>query len=103
MLPHVLDFNDPVLSEQQKAHVVAAFQQGGVGQRQPGPAVAHFIKQLGLPHTLENVGVTPDMYEDIGRLAMTDIWTLTNPTKIAGPDVIIDILKRAETSLQSKL
>jgi len=93
MLPFVLEHNDTVLSQHQRDCIVGAF--GGSAGDRPSLVVGGFIESLGLPRSLEAVGVTPAMYSDIGRLAMKDQWVLTNPRKISGPEDVIGILRAA--------
>lgn len=52
-----------------------------------------FIKELGLPRTLEEVGVHSDQFELIAKNTMHDRSIHTNPRRIRGPEEIVEILK----------
>jgi maleylacetate reductase len=89
MLPSVLRYNRPVNAHKQ-ALVSAAM-------GHPGEAAADvldaFIRGLGMPRSLVEVGVGRDQFEVIARNAMHDRHVHTNPVPIKGPEQIIEILE----------
>ena len=50
------------------------------------------IADLGLPGTLQAVGVRADQLDTIATGAMHDRWVHTNPRKIDGPAVVRTLL-----------
>ena len=88
MLPHVLRFNQPVNAARQAWVAEALGAPGG----DAGDAVAALIADLGLPGTLQAVGVRADQLDTIATGAMHDRWVHTNPRKIDGPAVVRTLL-----------
>jgi len=66
-------------------------------QRQPGvdasDVLHEFIKDLGLPRTLQEVGIHSDQFELIAKNTMHDLSLHTNPRKIKGPEEVIEIMR----------
>jgi maleylacetate reductase len=91
MLPPVLRFNEPVNAGRQ-AWVADAL--GHPGER-AADAVAALVADLGLPRTLRDVGVAPDLLDRIAEESMHDRWVHTNPRKIAGPAEVRALLDAA--------
>ena len=91
MLPYVLDFNAPVNGERQK-DVAAAMGQPGKPAAQ---VLDTFIRDLGMPRRLREVGVAEDDLPRLAKNCMLDDWTHSNPRKISGPEQVMDILKAA--------
>jgi len=91
MLPHVMRFNHPVNAERQKLVSEALGRPG-----EPAAEVlAALIADLGLPRTLRDVKVQPDMLDRIAAESMHDRWVHTNPRKIDGPAVVRQLLDAA--------
>ncbi len=91
MLPYVLDYNAPVNANRQTevAHAL------GAPGRPAGAILDAFIRDLGMPRTLREVGVDE---ADLPRLAencMLDDWTFSNPRTISSPDEVMEILRAA--------
>ena len=66
---------------------------------QPGrPAadvVSEFVRWLGMPSRLKEVGVEADRFELIAKNALHARWVHANPRKISGVDDVIEILRMA--------
>lgn len=91
MAPFVLRFNEPVNAERQK-RISAAFGQPD----RPAPDLAdEFIRKLGMPRSLREVGVGRDRLQQIAEYTMEDLWARTNPRRIAAPDDVLEILRTA--------
>ena len=91
MLPHVMRFNHPVNAERQKLVSDALGRPG-----EPAAEVlAALIAELGLPRTLRDVNVKPEMLERIAVESMHDRWVHTNPRKIDGPAAVRQLLDAA--------
>jgi maleylacetate reductase len=91
MLPHVLRFNHEVNAERQ-AWVSEALGEPG----QPAAdVVARLIADLGMPQTLRDVGLSPDLLDVIAENSMHDRLIHTNPRKISGPAVVRELLDAA--------
>ena len=91
MLPHVLRYNHSVNAQQQRRVSEAL----GEPDKPACEVLADLVAQLGLPRTLREVGVQPEMLEVIARNAMHDRLIHTNPRKIHGPEDVRQILDAA--------
>ena len=67
----------------------------GAPDRSAGDLLDDFIRGLGMPRTLADVGVTPDQFERAAKLCMHDRWIHTNPRAISGPEDVLEILRLA--------
>ncbi len=91
MLPYVLAYNACVNGERQRDVAVAM----GAAGASAADAVDAFIRALGMPRHLRDVGVAE---ADLPRLAencMLDDWTFSNPRGITSPDQVMEILRAA--------
>ena len=91
MAPWVLAFNEPVNGDRQK-RISAAFGQPG---KRASDVVDAFIRGLGMPRRLSEVGVGEDRLQQVAEYTMMDLWARTNPRTIAGPDDVMQILRLA--------
>ena len=92
MLPAVLRWNEQVNPERQE--LVAATM--GHSGRDAGDVLEQFVKSLGQPTRLSEVGVYPEQFEEIARHAMHDRYIHTNPRAIRTPAQILEILTLAQ-------
>jgi maleylacetate reductase len=119
MLPHVLEFNSQGLCDapggadgsavvngislRSALRATAEAFGGAASASAPAPAAAAaadaFIRGLGLPRTLAEVGVADGLLDTIAQLAMRDPWTATNPRPIDGPAAVRAILHAAQTGV----
>ncbi len=60
-----------------------------------GDVLDQFIRDLGMPRSLHNVGITPEQYDEIARQAMGTPWVPRNPRRIEGPGELREILELA--------
>ena len=88
-LPAVMRWNE---SKSRKAQNLIAEAMGRPGV-EASEVLHEFIKGLGLPRTLDEVGVHSDQFELIAKNTMHDRSIQTNPRKIGGPEEIVEILK----------
>ncbi|HTC11035.1 MAG TPA: iron-containing alcohol dehydrogenase [Acetobacteraceae bacterium] len=91
MLPPVLRFNLAETAERQR-WISEAMGRPGMPA---ADAVAELVADLGLPGTLRAVDVKEDQLDLIAKESMHDRWLHTNPRKIAGPEVVRQILDMA--------
>jgi len=91
MAPYVLKFNETVNGGRQK-RISNAF---GKPQIPAWELADEFIKSLGMPRRLTEVGVTADKLETVANYTMEDLWARTNPRKITKADDVLEILKTA--------
>jgi alcohol dehydrogenase class IV len=91
MAPYVLAFNEPVNGDRQQ-RISAAFGQPG---KRASDVVDAFIRGLGMPRRLSEVGVGEDRLQQVAEYTMMDLWARTNPRTIAGPDDVMQILRLA--------
>ena len=91
MLPHVLRFNQSVNGAQQKLVSEAL----GEPHKPACDVVSELVAQLGLPSTLREVGVKPEMLDLIAQNSMHDRLIHSNPRKIHGPEDVRRILEAA--------
>jgi maleylacetate reductase len=105
MLPAVMQWNFATNSERQ-ARVVEAFHLTGVAERLEHEGLAGtysaadllrgYIKLLGMPGSLTEVGVGPEKWELLAKETMNDPWTHTNPRKVNGPKDLMEIFELAK-------
>ena len=88
MLPSVMRWNKSDNAERQ-ALVAAAM--GKPGQ-DAADVLDSFIRGLGLPRSLRDVGVGPEQFDRIAQQAMATPWIPRNPRKIEGPAQVREIL-----------
>jgi maleylacetate reductase len=91
MLPHVLRFNQSVNEAQQRLVSEAL----GDPHKPACDVVSELVAQLGLPSTLREVGVQPEMLDLIAKHSMHDRLIHSNPRKIQGPEDVRRILDAA--------
>jgi maleylacetate reductase len=91
MMPSVLRYNEPATVNAQKK-LAEAFRSP---ESSASEAFAAFIRRLGLPGRLADVGVGEDKFNLIGENAMLSVFTRSNPRPITGPQDIVQILKFA--------
>ena len=48
-----------------------------------------------MPSRLRDVDVTEEQFELLAANTMNDRWTATNPRKIEGPEMVMEILRLA--------
>ena len=96
-LPHVLEFNSKDPSTNDKMKLVSEC----FGRPSVHAAIVmdDYIRRLGLPRSLEQVGVKVSMHETIAKLSMQDFMLKTNPRAITSYTDIMDILKDAQTGV----
>ncbi|WP_292965585.1 iron-containing alcohol dehydrogenase [Novosphingobium sp. UBA1939] len=58
-------------------------------------ALDAFIRSLGMPRTLADVGVGEDRFQQVAEYTMLDIWGRTNPRPVRSPADILEILRKA--------
>jgi len=95
MLPAVMRWNRQENSQHnadRQALVAAAMGQPG---KDAGDVLDQFIRDLGMPRSLHNVGVSPEHFDEIARQAMATPWVPRNPRKIDGPAEVRKILELA--------
>ena len=88
MLPSVMRWNKSDNAERQ-ALVAAAM--GKPGQ-DAADVLDSFIRGLGLPRSLRDVGVGPEQFDRIAQQAMATPWVPRNPRKIEAPAQVREIL-----------
>lgn len=91
MLPSVLRYNHAVNADRQRL-ISEAF---GEPERLAADLVEALIRDLGLPQTLRDVGVSRGHFEAIAQGGMQNMMVRSNPRPIHHPDNIVDILDLA--------
>jgi maleylacetate reductase len=91
MAPAVLAFNAPVNGERQR-RISACF---GQPDRPASDVVDEFIRGLGMPRSLSEVGVTHDQLPHIAEYTMLDLWARTNPRQINAAGDVLPVLEMA--------
>jgi maleylacetate reductase len=91
MLPSVMRWNKAENAERQ-ALVSAAMGQPG---KDAGDVLDAFIRGLGLPRSLRDVGIDPEHFDRIAQQAMATPWIPRNPRKIETPAQVREILQLA--------
>ena len=88
MLPSVMRWNK-VANADRQAQVAAAM---GHPNEDAGDVLDRFIRDLGLPRSLREVGVAPEHFDRIAQAAMATPWVPRNPRRIEGPAQVREIL-----------
>lgn len=91
MLPAVMRWNKSANAERQ-ALVAAAMGHPG---EDAGDVLDQFIRDLGLPRSLQDVRVGPEHFDRIAKAAMRTPWVPRNPRKIEDPAQVREILLSA--------
>ena len=91
MLPPVLRYNRSVNEVRQR---LVSEAMGHPGE-DAADVIAAFVKSLGLPGRLSEVGVKPDQFAMIADHAMHDTWLHSNPRKITSVEQVFEILEMA--------
>lgn len=91
MSPYVLQWNAED-DDSRQGRILSAL---GATHPTASGALDAFIRSLGMPRTLTEVGVGEDQFEQIAEYTMLDIWGRTNPRTVSSPADILEILKRA--------
>jgi maleylacetate reductase len=88
MLPSVMRWNKRDNAERQEL-VSAAMGKPG---KDAGDVLDRFIRDLGLPRSLQDVRIGPEQFDRIAQQAMGTPWIPRNPRKIDGPAQVREIL-----------
>jgi maleylacetate reductase len=88
MAPAVLAFNESVNADRQ-ARISASF--GKSGER-AADIVDTFITDLGMPRSLDAVGVKAEDHALVAENTMHDFWARTNPRPVASADDVLPAL-----------
>ena len=91
MAPAVLAFNKPVTGAKQ-VKVSDSFGRPG---EDASVVLDEFIRGLGMPRSLGEVGVDKDQLDLIAEYTMLDFWSRTNTREITGPADVRSILEQA--------
>ena len=91
VLPHVLRFNHAVNAAQQ--HTVAEAM--GCAADEAADAVAALAADIGMPSTLQAVGIERAQFHAIAEHAMQESWLHSNPRPITDVAQIMGILNAA--------
>jgi maleylacetate reductase len=88
MLPAVMHWNKSVNAERQ-AQVAAAM---GHPSEDAADVLDWFIRDLGMPRSLQDVRIGPEHFDRIAQAAMATPWIPRNPRKIDSPAQVREIL-----------
>jgi maleylacetate reductase len=91
MLPSVMRWNKPDNAGRQ-ALVSAAMGHPG---EDAGDVLDNFIRNLGMPRSLQDVRVGPEHFDRIAQAAMATPWVPRNPRRIESPAQVREILLMA--------
>jgi maleylacetate reductase len=88
MLPAVMHWNTSVNAERQ---ALVATAMGHPGE-DAGDVLDWFIRDLGMPRSLQDVRIGPEHFDRIAEAAMATPWIPRNPRKIDSPAQVREIL-----------
>ena len=91
MLPAVLDWNKEEFEQQQKPIVKAL----GQTKISAGRAVRSLVESLGLPSTLQQVGIREEQLDEIAVRAIKHPVVRTNPRSLQTEEQVLEILNLA--------
>jgi alcohol dehydrogenase class IV len=63
------------------------------GEVDLGDVLDAIIRQLGLPRTLGEVGVTQEHLDDLATNSLRDRWCATNPVPLVNKGQVLEILE----------
>jgi maleylacetate reductase len=92
MAPAVLAFNEPANGHRQKRISDCM----GDGSAPASELVDQFIRDLGMPRSLSEVGVGEDQFDHVAEYTLLDFWARTNPRTVTCAADIRQILEMAE-------
>jgi alcohol dehydrogenase class IV len=100
MLSHVMEFNREVTEDCQARiarllGVHAELMSSADAADAAAPALQEFIRSLGLPTTLHEVGVSEEDLWPLAEDALQDLVVATNPRRVEGPDQVVALLRNA--------
>lgn len=91
MLPAVMQWNrDWNAARQQRVAAILGATDGDAAA-----ALDRFIRGLGLPRRLAEVGVLPDRFATVAGFAMHDLWLRSNPRPVRTVEDVLEILRLA--------
>ena len=97
LLPHTMRYNEPVTGPRWD-RIADALGAGRAGVPAPGngalAAVVDFLRGIGVPERLRDVGVAEEAIPDVVTHAVDD-WALTRVPRPAGPDELTKLLQEA--------
>ncbi len=91
MSPYVLAWNAEY-DDSRQARISDCLGQPG---RPASEALDQFIRSLGMPRTLSEVGVGEERFQQVAEYTLLDIWGRTNPRPVKTADDILQILRLA--------
>jgi alcohol dehydrogenase class IV len=91
MMPSILRYNRPVSQEAQRLLARAL----GRADLDAADAFEAFARELGLPTSLKDVGVTPESFPVIAKNTMTEFFIFSNPRPAGTPEQVMEILAMA--------
>ena len=101
MMPAAMRFNYKANSKQQEKIKQILIQKGVVKQlgldesAEPWQIMAKFVRRIGMPQSLSEVGVHEDRFEKIARDTIGDFWSQTNPIPL-NEEMVMEILQYAK-------
>lgn len=90
VMPYVIAFNRSAIGDKMQRLAITM----GIPASSPEAATNAIIdwllelrQEIGIPHRLANIGVTPDRFDDIAKMALVDPTAPTNPVELTAPGV----------------
>ncbi|CAD6572299.1 MAG: hypothetical protein ASARMPREDX12_005100 [Alectoria sarmentosa] len=104
LLPAVCKYNERVNAEQQRRvldilwseeAVMSVLRSAGVEREKSdlGDALDALFKALGMPRTLDEVGIARDRFESLAVGSLDDRWCKTNPIPLTRREQVLEILE----------
>lgn len=91
MAPYVLQWNAEYDDSRQQRTLSVL----GGSHATAADALDAFIRRLGMPRTLGEVGVDETRFQQVAEYTLLDIWGRTNPRPVRSADDIMQILRLA--------
>ncbi|MEO1969139.1 MAG: iron-containing alcohol dehydrogenase [Sphingomonadaceae bacterium] len=91
MAPYVLKWNAEY-DDSRQGRISAVL---GGDHATAGDALDRFIRGLGMPRTLGEVGVDESRFQQVAEYTLLDIWGRTNPRPVKTADDVMEILRLA--------
>ncbi|NGX94442.1 MAG: iron-containing alcohol dehydrogenase [Candidatus Afipia apatlaquensis] len=91
IMPSLLRYNQPFTEEAQKRLAAAL----GASGEMAADAFARFTRKLGLPSRLSEVGISPDKFDPISKIAIKHRFVQANPRPFKSEADIVELLHMA--------
>lgn len=91
LLPSVLRYNRSTVGDRFRSLAEVL----GDAEADPADLLAQYIRELGLPGRLRDVGIEQQSFRELAKKAMANPWVRSNPRRLDDPKQVEEILRLA--------